>query len=82
MDKQEARTAIDAVRESIRHHDYRYYGLSQPEISDVEYDQLMKRLEALEKQFPELVAPDSPTQRVSGEVSGAFPPVKHRTPML
>jgi len=71
----------EALRERIRHHDYRYYVLAQPEISDAEYDALMRELLALEQKHPELVTPDSPTQRVGGAVSEGFRPVKHAVPM-
>ena len=70
------------MREKILQHDYLYYVQAQPEISDLEYDQLMKRLEALEKEFPDLITPDSPTQRVGNELVGGFQTVKHHVPML
>ncbi|MBI3087449.1 MAG: NAD-dependent DNA ligase LigA [Candidatus Omnitrophica bacterium] len=77
-----ARRAIEQLREQIRRHDYRYYVLNQPEISDAEYDALLRRLKDLEAQAPELVTPDSPTQRVGGIPSEIFQPVRHRVPML
>ncbi len=70
------------LRGQIRHHDYRYYVLDDPEISDARYDALMRELRELEAQHPELVTPDSPTQRVSGAVSDAFREVVHAIPML
>lgn len=73
---------IERVREQIRHHDYRYYVLNQPEVSDAEYDRLMQELKALEASAPHLVTPDSPTQRVGGIPDHAFRPVRHATPML
>ena len=73
---------IKRLSEQIRHHDYLYYVLDQPEISDREYDRLMERLQALEAKHPEWVFPDSPTQRVGGKASEKFPPVTHRIPML
>ena len=73
---------IERLREIIRHHDYRYYVLSQPEISDAEYDQLMRQLRALETKAPQLVTVDSPTQRVGGIPDRAFRSVRHSTPML
>lgn len=76
------KTQIENLRKEIRKHDYLYYVLNQPEISDYEYDQLMKKLIELEKKYPELITPDSPTQRVSGEVTKEFKPVKHSIPML
>ena len=73
---------IDKLRETIRHHEYLYYGLDAPEISDAEFDTLMRRLIALENEHPELVTPDSPTQRVGGKPSEGFPKVAHSRPML
>ena len=73
---------IEDLREQIRHHDERYYVHSNPEISDYEYDQLMKRLEALETDHPDLITPDSPTQRVSGRPVESFERVAHKRPML
>ncbi len=72
---------MQALRREIQRHDYLYYVLSQPEISDYEYDQLYKKLEKLERETGEL-SPDSPTQRVSGEPTKDFTTVKHRLPML
>jgi DNA ligase (NAD+) len=82
MEKSEARKVMDALREQIRGHDYLYYVAAKPEIPDLAYDQLMKRLESMEKEFPELVTPDSPTQRVGGMLVGGFTTVAHRAPML
>jgi DNA ligase (NAD+) len=73
---------IDQLRETIRHHEYMYYGLDAPEISDGEFDVLMNRLKALEAKHPELITPDSPTQRVSGKPKEGFPKVAHSRPML
>jgi len=73
---------IERLREQIRQHDYRYYVLNQPEVSDAEYDRLMYELESLEISAPHLVTPDSPTQRVGGIPDQAFRPVRHATPML
>jgi DNA ligase (NAD+) len=73
---------IEQLRKEIQDHDYRYYVLAQPEISDYEYDQKLKRLEQLEKKYPELITPDSPTQRVSGIPTKEFAVVTHRIPML
>jgi DNA ligase (NAD+) len=82
MEKAEAKKQLEELRQQIAHHDYLYYAAAQPELSDTEYDRLMKRLAQTEKEFPELVTPDSPTQRVSGVVEEGFAPVKHRAPML
>ncbi|MDD4909873.1 MAG: NAD-dependent DNA ligase LigA [Candidatus Omnitrophica bacterium] len=73
---------IEQLRRKIDHHNHRYYGLNQPEISDNEYDQLTRRLRELEAAHPGLVTPDSPTQRVGAEVQKGFRAVKHRQKML
>ena len=73
---------IEALREKIRHHEHRYYVLDDPEISDAEFDRLMDELIELESKHPELITPDSPTQRVGGQVSGQFASVRHSTAML
>ncbi|MBI3292508.1 MAG: NAD-dependent DNA ligase LigA, partial [Elusimicrobia bacterium] len=78
----EAQKVLERLRETIRHHDYRYYVLDQPEVSDTEYDRLMRELIALEERFPELRTPDSPSQRVGGQPVEGFPTVAHRVPML
>jgi DNA ligase (NAD+) len=70
------------LRESIRHHENRYYVLNAPEISDAEFDALLHELEQLEAEHPDLVSPDSPTQRVAGRPSDTFPTVEHLKPML
>ena len=71
-----------ALRNVIQFHEYRYYVLNDPLISDSEYDALFKQLEQLEETFPELVTPDSPTQRVSSDMTEDFPSVPHLSPML
>jgi DNA ligase (NAD+) len=73
---------IDDLRRQIRHHEERYYVASQPEIADAEFDDLMRELQQLEAEHPELVSPDSPTQRVSGRVAEGFANVVHAEPML
>ena len=70
------------LRDLIHYHDYRYYVLDDPEISDVEYDRLFRELEHLEGLYPELVTADSPTQRVGGKPTEKFQTVEHRQPML
>jgi DNA ligase (NAD+) len=77
-----ARKRVNELRRLIAHHDQRYYTLDRPEISDAEYDALMRELRELEAAHPELVTPESPTQRVAGQVSDAFATVEHLTPML
>ena len=73
---------VRVLRDSIARHDYRYYVLDDPEVPDAEYDRLMKELKSLEAAHPELVTPDSPTQRVSGAPRSEFGEVEHRVPML
>ncbi len=73
---------IEALRRQIDDHNYRYYVLDDPEIPDAEYDRLMRELQRLESEHPELVTPDSPTQRVGAPPSSAFAEVRHRVPML
>ena len=73
---------IRALREEINRHNYAYYVLSSPTISDYDFDHLLKELEALEAQHPELITPDSPTQRVGADRTEGFAQVAHRYPML
>ncbi len=73
---------IEQLRQTIREHDHKYYVLGEPTISDGEYDRLMHRLIRLEERYPELITPDSPTQRVGGEPTKVFPSVIHDVPML
>ncbi len=73
---------IEELRSLVRHHDYKYYVEASPEISDYKYDQLLRRLQDLELAHPELVTPDSPTQRVGGQPPEGFPQVRHQVPML
>lgn len=77
-----AKQEIERLRKEINLHNYRYYVLNDPIISDYEYDMLVKKLEELEHQFPELITPDSPTQRVGGEPIKEFKSVAHSIPML
>ncbi len=80
--KQDERDRIAALREQIDQHNYRYYVLDEPNIPDAEYDRLMRELQALESAHPDLITPDSPTQRVGGAPLSAFTQVVHRMPML
>jgi DNA ligase (NAD+) len=82
MDKAKAQHEIGKLRAEIERHNRLYYVDARPEISDFEFDKLLERLIALEKEFPELVTPDSPSQRVGGEITREFPSVVHREPML
>src|SRR5437868_11329018 len=73
---------VEDLRELIRRHEHAYYVLDAPEVSDAEYDALFLELRRIEEERPDLVSSDSPTQRVSGEVSDQFAKVRHRSPML
>ena len=73
---------IESLREKIRHHEHLYYVLDNPEITDAEFDALMNELKRLEAEHPELITPDSPTQRVGGKPREGFVKAKHSTPML
>ncbi|MBE7368214.1 NAD-dependent DNA ligase LigA [Ramlibacter pallidus] len=73
---------VDALRELLHHHAHQYYVLDAPEIPDAEYDRLFRELQALEAQHPELLTPDSPTQRVGGKALEGFAKVRHKVPML
>ena len=75
-------TRINELRAQIRHHEERYYVHSAPDISDAEFDDLVHELERLEAEHPDLVTPDSPTQRVAGRPTAGFPTVEHLAPML
>lgn len=75
-------TEIQKLREQIRHHEELYYVHASPEISDAEFDRLVHELERLEAEHPDLVTPDSPTQRVAGRPTESFPTVEHLAPML
>jgi DNA ligase (NAD+) len=79
---EEVKSRIEELREKIRYHDYKYYIEAQPEISDFEYDQLMKELKDLEERYPQFITPDSPTQRVAGGPVEGFKQIKHKIPML
>src|SRR5260370_33323616 len=73
---------VEKLKEELRHHEYLYYVVDQPEITDAEYDALMRRLEALETEHPELLTPDSPTQRAGASPSEKFAVVVHRRMMM
>ena len=77
----DARKEAERLRRLIRHHDQKYYLEARPEISDPEYDRLIRALQDLERQFPRLITPDSPTQRVAGKPLEGFKTVRHRAPM-
>src|SRR5438067_10426830 len=79
---QDAKVKAEELRFEISRHDYLYHVKSEPEISDAEYDELMRRLRAIEEHYPELISPDSPTQRVPNVPVEAFAVVEHREPLL
>ncbi|EGV50633.1 DNA ligase [endosymbiont of Riftia pachyptila (vent Ph05)] len=78
----EAEAQIEALREQIRFHNRQYYVYDAPQIPDAEYDRLMRQLQVLEAEHPELLSDDSPTQRVGGEPLQGFAEVHHRVAML
>ncbi len=80
--KREASERAEDLREELEHHDYRYYVLDDPVVSDAEYDRMKEELQEIEERFPDLKTPDSPTQRVGGEPRAEFGQVDHETPML
>ena len=78
----DASSEIARLREEIRHHDQKYYVEAAPEISDTQYDRLVERLKKIEAEHPELVTPDSPTQRIGDRPVEGLEPFEHRVPML
>ena len=78
----EIQQRVEQLRKEINHHNYRYHALDDPEISDAQFDELMRQLRALEEQHPEMVVPESPTQRVGAPPAEGFAQVEHRLPML
>lgn len=82
VNETEAREAIRALADQLHHHNYRYYALDDPEITDAEYDRLLRQLQDLEARYPHLVTPDSPTRRVGIEPLAGFDEVEHLQPML
>ncbi len=81
-EKERSLSEAENLRRTIRHHEYLYYVLDAPAISDGEYDKLVRRLREIEAAYPEAVPADSPTRRVGGEAAGLFSPVTHLTPLL
>src|SRR5205823_13714159 len=78
----DSKDRIEKLRDQIREHEYRYYVLADPTISDYDFDQLLRKLQKLEQEHPELITPDSPTQRVGGEPAKEFPSHTFSSPML
>lgn len=82
LNHEQVRFKIEELREKINHHNYRYYVLDDPQITDADFDALMRQLQELEAEYPQFISADSPTQRVGGAPASTFAPVRHRTPML
>ena len=80
--RDEAEREISLLAERLRKHQYEYYVLNSPTVSDQEFDRLLDRLVRLEKQFPELLKPDSPTQRVGSDLNSEFPEFRHTIRVL
>ncbi|MDR1630386.1 MAG: NAD-dependent DNA ligase LigA, partial [Oscillospiraceae bacterium] len=80
-DYQQAAARAKTLREALNHYNYRYYIENESDVSDFEYDAMMRELEELEARFPDLQSADSPTQRVGGSADGLFAPVEHAVPM-
>jgi len=81
MTKPEAARRVEELRRQIEHHNYRYYVLDDPVVSDAEYDELMLEMRAIEAKWPDLVTPESPTQRVAGQPREGFATIRHEVPM-
>ena len=79
---EEAKKRIDALSSELKQHNYNYFVLAMPTISDFDFDKKLEELNALEKQFPEYADPDSPTKKVGGDITKEFVTVTHRWPML
>jgi len=82
MNEQEVKIRIKEITDLINQHNYNYYTLSQPTVSDYDFDMMLKQLETLERQYPDLANPNSPTQKVGGQITKNFIQVKHKYPML
>ena len=82
MDRKTAERRIRTLSEELEAHNHRYYVLATPSISDREFDVMLKELEELENEWPDLASPNSPTQRVGGDITKSFDTVAHRHPML
>src|SRR5690606_6978044 len=82
MQRNDALSRIEALTKELNDHNYKYYVLAQPSISDFDFDQKLAELAALEKDYPEFLDPDSPTQKVGGDITKQFQTVRHKWPML
>ena len=79
---EEIKAKIDSLKTEINHHNYRYYVMDNPEVSDAEYDALLRELKTLEEQYPQLVTADSPSQRIGAAPAEVFGVVEHPYPLL
>ena len=82
MDHISVAAQLNLLRDTLRNYEYHYYVLDDPLVSDAQYDDLLRQLKALETEHPDLITPDSPTQRVGGAVMTGFKPFEHRYPLL
>ena len=82
MDLSAVQKLIDELRSALRYHSEKYYNEDSPEISDYEYDMMMRKLRALEAQYPQFVTADSPTNKVGGAASNGFKEVTHEVPLM
>ena len=82
MTEQQAKKRVEQLSKELDEHNYKYYVLDNPGISDFEFDQLMNELQQLEKDFPQFLSPESPSQRVGGQITKEFKNVKHKYPMM
>src|SRR5580704_12812476 len=82
MTEAQAKKRIEDLSKELEEHNYKYYVLSNPSISDYDFDMMLKELTDLEKQYPQFASPDSPTQRVGGQITKEFKSAKHKYPMM
>ena len=82
MTEAQAKKRIEDLSQQLEEHNYKYYVLSNPSISDYDFDMMLEELIKLEKQYPQFASPDSPTQRVGGQITKSFKAVKHKYPMM
>ncbi|MEO8086186.1 MAG: NAD-dependent DNA ligase LigA, partial [Bacteroidota bacterium] len=82
MTESQAKKKIEELSKTLDEHNYKYYVLDKPSISDFDFDQLLTELIKLEKEYPQFLSPESPSQRVGGEITKIFKPIKHKYPMM
>src|ERR1022692_4705736 len=82
MTEAQAKKRIEDLSKQLEEHNYKYYVLSNPSISDYDFDMLLNELIMMEKEYPQFASPDSPTQRVGGQITKEFKSVKHKYPMM